>query len=150
MCEKTGPQLPASPEILYRHVTTSCFEEGQPTSQAFLPRRHSDDGCLSVDRASLTSAEQSHLLATRSPPGGFGLQSVGVWGLSLEDVYSVALTAWSDPVPASEGKPANPAHALIEFGDLSEGNRRRLGRAFKVRALARGRLFPLVEQTAAG
>jgi len=146
MCEKSGPQLPASAEVLFRQVPPFSCEEGEPTSLAFTPRKHNDDGCLSVDRSSLTSVEQSFALATKRPPDGFGLQSVGVWGLSLEDVYFCALTAWSDPVPASEGKPANPAHALIEFGSLSEGERRRLGRAFKVRAIARGRLFPSVEQ----
>ena len=146
MCEKTGPQLfpsAESVEVLFRQVSASSCEDGEPTSRAFIPRKHSDDGCLSVDRSSLTSAERSYFLATKLPPDGFGLQSVGAWGLSLEDVYSCALTAWSDPVPASEGKPANPAHALIEFGDMSEGDRRRIGRAFKVRAIARGRLFPL-------
>lgn len=151
MCEKSGEQLTVLEEVLFRQVDPGWLvEDGEPSSQAFYPWRIVDEGCLSADRSSVTSAERSYQLATSPPPDGFGLASCGVWGLSVEDIAASQLTAWADPVQKTDSKPANPAHALVEFGDTPEKKWKNVGRALKVRAIKRGRLFPLVERTAAG
>ncbi|MBK8251750.1 MAG: hypothetical protein IPK82_03670 [Polyangiaceae bacterium] len=143
MCEKAGERLTSQEEVLFRQINPGWLDEdGEPSSQAFYPWRTVDQGCLSADRSSHTSAEQSFLLATALPPLGFGLDSVGVWGLSVAETDDLSLSAWSDPVPASAEKPANAAHALIEFGDLPQKKWKNAGRTLKLRALARGRLHP--------
>ena len=148
MCEKNGDRLDSPQEGLLRQVGPSWLDEdGIPSSQAFYPWRTIDDGCLSVDRSSITSPETSYHLATGEPPAGFGLESVGVWGLRVEEVSALDLSAWSDPVEATAEKPANSAHALVEFGGVAQKKRKSLGRTLKLRALARGRLHPL-SQTA--
>lgn len=145
MCEKTGEKLSLPEELLFRQIYPNWLvEDGLPSSQAFYPWRTVDDGCLSTDRSSLTSAENSYLLATSSPPSGFGLNSVSVWGLSVDDVTANGLSAWSDPVAETAEKPANPAHALIEFGDIPPNKWKHLARLLKARAIKRGCLHPVV------
>lgn len=145
VCEKTGDQLPSSAEILFRQIHPHWLaEEGEPSSQAFFPWREIDEGCLSVDRSSLTSAECSHHLATVSPPDGFGLTSVGVWGFAVDEVVALGISAWSDPVDRSDDKPANPAHSLVEFSDTPKKQWRKVGRELKLKALVRGRLYPQI------
>lgn len=150
MCEKSGEQLTVQEGVLFRQVNPGWLvEDGQPSSQAFHPWRAADEGCLSTDRSSMTSASLSYQLATSPPPDGFGLASCGVWGLSVEEIVACQLTAWADPVEETAGKPANPAHALVEFGDKPKNKWTSVARALKVQAIKRGQLFPLVEQTMA-
>jgi hypothetical protein len=151
MCEKNGARLTVPDEVLFRQVDPGWLvDDGEPSSQAFYPWRAVDEGCLSADRSSMTSADCSYKIATALPPEGFGLASCGVWGLSVEDIAASQLTAWADPVEKTDSKPANPAHALVEFGDTPEKKWKNVGRVLKVRAIKRGRLFPPVEQTTAG
>ena len=61
MCEKSGEQIsPETVETLFRHVNPSWLDNGQPSSQAFYPFGEKDDGCLSVDRGSLTCAAAAY------------------------------------------------------------------------------------------
>jgi hypothetical protein len=143
VCEKTGELLASSGELLFRQIYPSWLDEdGEPSSQAFFPWRPIDDGCLSVDRESMASAEDSHHLSTAAPPDGFGLNSVGVWGFAIEEVVSLGLEAWSDPVTKTRERPANPAHSLVEFAGAPQKKWRKLGRELKLKALARGKLHP--------
>lgn len=155
MCLKSGGEL-APPhcdasELLLRNVSPVCFaDDGHPSSQAFLPRRRTDhhpgdEGCLSVDRGSQASPASSHALFTSEKPRGFAASSAGVWAVSIGEVVAQRLTAWGDPVPASpqSDTPANPAHAVIDFGGVSESGQRKQARTLKARALERGRLHPL-------
>ncbi|MFT3765159.1 MAG: hypothetical protein QM820_06535 [Minicystis sp.] len=143
MCEKAGPQIEDVTVVLLRQVYPSWLtEDGEPSSQAFYPWRDIDQGCLSVDHGGLTTAESAHALFTTLPPDGFGMASVGVWGLSVAEVVEVGVSAWCDPVPAADGKPANPAHALVEFEGKNDKARKAAGRVLKVKAIARGRLHP--------
>lgn len=146
MCNKIGPQLTAPRALLLRHVYPKWLEEdGEPSSQAFYPWRDIDDGCLSVDQRSLTTEEESYRLFTLPPPDGFGQPSVGIWGIEVEEIAAEGLTAWCDPVEACGGKPANPAHALVEFGAKPKNSWKALGRKFKLKARARGKLYPRLE-----
>ncbi|MGK4005337.1 hypothetical protein WMF31_22095 [Sorangium sp. So ce1036] len=90
----------------------------------------------------MTTPEKAHVLFTTQPPKGFGVVSAGVWGLSLEEVTAAGVSTWSDPVEATENKPANPAHALVEFEGKSDKAKQKIGRALKLKAIARGRLHP--------
>ena len=130
-------------ELLLRQVTPSCLtDEGEPSSQAFFPWRDIDEGCLSVDQHKLTTASESFVLFTTPRPTGFGLDSEGVWGLSLAEIHAQALTARQDALDATKETPANPAHAVVEFGTEQKKKWRSIGRTLKVRALQRGRLHP--------
>ena len=143
MCTKSGPQLINSTSLFLRQVDPDWFDhEGEPSSQAFHPWRDIDDGCLSVDQNDITSPADAYTLLTTPPPGGFGMQSGGVWGLSAPEITSAQLTAWEDPIAAQGNKPANPAHALIEFGTLSQKAMKKVGRTLKLKAIARRRLHP--------
>lgn len=143
MCDKKGPEIKGVQVVLLRHVyPTWLDEEGEPSSQAFYPWRDVDHDCLSVDRGDMTTPEKAHVLFTTQPPEGFGVASVGVWGLSLEEVTEAGVSTWSDPVEATENKPANPAHALVEFEGNSVNAKKKIGRALKVKAIVRGRLHP--------
>ena len=144
MCEKTGNQLADVTELLLRQVRSQWLEdEGQPSSQAFWPFRDNDECCLSTDRGSMTTAEASHQLFTSPQPAGFGDYSAGVWGLLVSEVESAGTSAWEDPVPAGGTRPANPCHAVVEFGDGNQKQHRKVGKQLKVFACARGKLHPL-------
>lgn len=142
MCAKAGPRIPRSSEVLLRQVNPSWLDGDEPSSQSFYPWRDLDEECLSVDRGSLTSAADAHRLFTAPSPTGFGMASMGVWGVSVEEVEDAGLSSWDDKLSAIPPKPANPAHALIEFAPLSKKQQKALGRRLKVLAIARGRLHP--------
>jgi hypothetical protein len=88
VCEKKGAQITqAHDDLLLRHVYPSWLDdEGQPSSQAFYPWREVDEGCLSVNRATVTTPEDSFLLFTGERPEGFGGTSAGVWAIALGEV----------------------------------------------------------------
>jgi hypothetical protein len=143
MCTKNGPQITTDEKLLLRQVLTKWFDEdGLPTTQAFWPWRNIDDGCLSVDRSTLTTAENAFKLFTSPEPDGFNRESGGVWSMSMSDVQADDLSLWADPVAAKDNEPANPSHALMDFEKYTKKQRESLGRIFKVKSLARGRLFP--------
>ncbi len=142
MCEKNGVRISNSDELLFRQVYPNWLEDnGQPSSQAFYPWRDVDDGCLSVDRATVTTANAAFLLFTTPKPDGFETASAGVWGLKVCEL-ELLMSAWEDPIDATSDTPANPAHAIVEFGQLEKKQWKRLGRMLKGRALERGRIFP--------
>lgn len=144
MCTNDGATIESPIDlVLYRHVQPNWLtDEGEPSSQAFWPWREIDNGCLSVDRGNMATAAESHNLRTASKPTGFGVESAGVWGLSIGEVASVGLKSCADPVEKNGDQPANPAHAVIEFGDLVRKKREKIGRQFKGKAIDRGRLHP--------
>jgi hypothetical protein len=130
-------------ELLLRQVYPAWLEEdGEPSSQAFYPWRDVDDGCLSVDQRSLNAEDVAFSLFTAPRPVGFGQPSAGVWGLLVEEVTTAGVTAWADPVMATESTPPNLAHALVEFAEKPRSKWKSIGRMLKLRARARGRLHP--------
>jgi hypothetical protein len=145
MCEKRGLRLSDQDEVLLRNVRPyHVDEEGRPSIQAFRPRQK-DDGCLSIDRESMVAPATSFALQTDPRPDGFGGVSVGVWGVSLSEVEHFDVTGWADPVDARDDCPANPAHAVIDFGTADRATTSRL---LWEAAIRRRRMHPCEDQSA--
>jgi hypothetical protein len=148
MCSGKGPQLGDEDEVLLRQIDPQWFKDGgKLSSQSFDPFRKPDENCLSTDRASLATPAESLMLFNTPRPAGFGGSSVDVYGVSVAEVHHVGLTAWEHPVLADSESPANPAHASIEFGEVSGSRRRALGKQLLLFAEKRGSLFCPVEQS---
>ena len=132
-------RLPLGPEegVLYRQVHPKLLKDGQPTSVNFRPTDQ-DEGKWSVDRSSVVSAEQSHTAYLER-----GLESIGVWGVSVDEVESTGRQAWADPIapdPAA-GEPGNEAHSFVDFEQLERKECEKVASLLKRAALARGRLY---------
>jgi hypothetical protein len=129
-------ELTEQGEILFRQVHPQFFTAGRISSQAFeAPRSH--EGMLSVDRESLTAAKDSFALFTE----GFGLSSACVCGVSVGEVNQHELHAYSDPVPATDDLPANPAHAIVDMSALGKKKMKKIAGRLAQIARARGILF---------
>lgn len=115
--------------LLLRQVHPSFFPDGEVSSQAFMPFPK-DDGKLSVDDGDQSTAEASHRYFTTT----LGFESVGVWAVIGAEVASIELAYRSDPVSG------NPAHAIIDFGTLTEKASRKLAKKLKKFAAERGSL----------
>lgn len=125
--------------ILLRQAHPAFVENDQLTSQAFFPFPK-DKNKLSVDDADLTTAEAAFEHYTKV----LQLESAGTWGVSCKEVTSTGLQYNSDPLIGNpdEGIVANPAHALIDFGDRDEKECRKLAKKLKALAITRQRLHP--------
>ena len=124
-------------EVLFRQVHPKQMDGDIPGSGAFKPSTN-DEGRMSVDRSSITSPEGSFTLHTESK----GLQSQGVWGVSVGEFESKDVVCHADPIAESDHDPANPAHALANFGQQTKSAIRKTALALKEFALTRGRFHP--------
>ena len=129
--------LDAPAEILFRHVHPNLFDGDEPASSAFVPNE-SDRGQLSVDRSSLTTAQESYELYI-----GNGLLSAGVYGVTVGEFGAHGLSCRPDPLDAEEGRKANPAHALVDYSLLGTNQRKKVGKRLKATAVSRGVLHKL-------
>lgn len=128
-------------EELFRHVPLRHIENDLPSPKAFQPREK-DQGLLSVNRSTLTTACDSHMLFTTSKPDGFSGESTGDWAVTVEEVIGCSLTWRSAPIAADliARTPANPAHAVVDFtGTVDKLD---TARRLRERAVARGRRYP--------
>jgi hypothetical protein len=123
-------------EVMFRQVHPDFIQQGEPSSCRFRPQSN-DEGKLSVDRESLTTASRSHALYTST-----GKLSAAVYGLSVGEFGNHDVTVHPDPTEATETHPANEAHALADFGKHSPSKQKTIGKRLKRDALARGRLHP--------
>lgn len=128
--------LDDSDEVLFRQVHPSFIDGGQPSSQTFTPTPK-DEGKLSVDRSSLTSAAASHALFV-----GDGNTSDAVYGVSVGEFGAEALTCVSDPLQASATQSANIAHAYADYTPHSSNAQKTKAKRLKIKAIARGKLHP--------
>lgn len=116
-------------ELLHRQVHPNHLNEGRPTRIAFAPNSN-DDGKLSVDRGSVTTAEASYLSYLERE-----LLSAGTWSVTLSEVHKTSLRAFEDPLPD------NPAHAVIDFGEFGKNRWKQASKALADFAIARGPSF---------
>jgi hypothetical protein len=123
-------------ELLLRQIHPNSYANGIPASDRFRPSGK-DEGMLSVDRGSMTSAARSHGLYTSR-----GLKSAAVFGVTLCEFQSQGLNGIEDPIPATDQEPDNPFHALMDFNGISEAQRKLLSKRLCAFAIARGRLHP--------
>jgi hypothetical protein len=113
--------------ILFRQVHPNFFPNGKLSSQAFVPFPK-DEGKLSVYDGDLVSAAESFVHYTEQ----LQFESVGVWGVANAEVGVTGLTSTPDPLPDS------PAHALVDFGNASDKECRKLAKKLKAFANSRG------------
>jgi hypothetical protein len=125
-------------ELLFRQVNPNWIREGRVSSQAFRPMPK-DGGLLSVDRASMTTAEASHRLFTEE----LRLASAGVWAITVAECAAQDLPVLEDPIAVSPQTTANPAHAVVSFASVSsKGQIEAKGQKLARCANERGRLYP--------
>jgi hypothetical protein len=122
-------------ELLYRQVHPAFIDDGLPTSPAFkvFPK---DEGYLSTSRSAMTSAAGSFELHI----GAKGLQSAGVWAVSVHECQLENRAAFHDPEP---GPPQDPVHSLVDHVGLNEKQLGAIARRFKAKAIARGICHPV-------
>ncbi len=120
-------------EILHRQVHPTFVHGGRVTSQAWMPTPK-DDGLLSVSRSSVRSAIDSFHHHTRV----LGLPSCGVWGVSVAECGALGLAAAADPLT----KPvADHAHAVVDFRNVNEHQRKVKAKQLAVAARERGCIY---------
>lgn len=115
---------------LLRQVHPQFLSDGELTSQAFFPFPK-DDGKLSVydsDQITVEEAFRHYTLVLKNA-------SHSVWGIACIEVSAIGLTSEADP------KPNFPSHAVVNFGQRSEKECRKLAKKLKMFALQRGCLF---------
>jgi hypothetical protein len=138
--DRPNPPLDDPSELLFRQVHPSWMRDGRPSSMAFVPSRK-DDYELSVSLESLTTPEGAY----RHHGEALELKTAGTWAVSVADVHEELLLAYPDPIPASDGGVPSPAHAIIDFVPVASNNQREAkGTHLARKAVARGRLYPLV------
>ena len=107
-----------------------------PSSQSFMPTSK-DDNKLSVDRSALTTAKDSYALYS-----GNGFESAAVYGLTVGEFRGQDIPCIGDPLDASDGQAANPAHALADYEAHAPSRQKKKAERLKQKALVRGRLYP--------
>ena len=139
----TAVHLDDNDEILFRQIHPSFIQDGEvssqpfaPTSQAFAPTPK-DDGFLSVDRSSMTSASDSHRLFTSN-----GHSSSAVYGVTVGEFSAEEIPCIAAPIKASETQAANDAHALANYNPHTPNQQKNKAKRLKQKAIARGRLHP--------
>lgn len=139
---RTDKALGLDEPLLYRQVhPVGHVDEGRVTRLVFRPPPD-HDGCVSVDRSSKATLQQSFELFELA----FKVESYGTLGVEVHECHSAAqkhgvpVEVREDPI--RERNFVNDAHAVV---DLSKGKRKALERIAKeLRALAasRGWLYP--------
>ncbi|MFI5297922.1 MAG: hypothetical protein ACHREM_07465 [Polyangiales bacterium] len=131
-------------EFLFRQVHPTFVRDGRPSSQAFRPTPK-DEGKLSVARGALTTAEDAYTLHTQRR----GLASAGSWAVTVGECREQALVAVEDPIESSADAVVDPAHALVDFAQVSKSQAEAKGARLARHAHDRGRLHPPIEPSGA-
>lgn len=131
-----APVAEEAPEMLFRQIHPDLLQDGVIASSTFLPKTN-DEGKLSVDRSSMTTAKASFDLYT-----GNGLASVAVCGVTVGEFGKEGLRCHPDPIPATATLKANPAHAYADFNGVGTSQRRKMAQRLRTVAARRGILHP--------
>lgn len=125
-----APEPLTANEDLFRQVHPAFIHSGRVSSTAFRPTPK-DQGKLSVSRASRTNPKNAYRLHVQVR----GLRSTGVWAITVSECREVDLNVFPDELED------DPAHAVIDFGDLSHGQAEKKAKKLAARARARGCLY---------
>jgi hypothetical protein len=123
-------------EMLFRQVHPNFVRDGRPSSQAFRPTKK-DEGKLSVARGSMTSAEN----AFRHHAERLQLPSAGTWGVLVGECIGLQLQTFPDPTSAPPEPFADPAHAFVDFRELSNNQAEARGAKLARQAAMRDCLY---------
>ena len=115
-----------SDTLLYRMISPSWMQDGNPTTPTFKPTRK-DNGRLSVYDGDQISPQDAY-----EHYASLGNKAVGVLAVTVAECESLDLTVTPDPLPGF------PAHALIDFTALSGNRIKRAARQLNKSATARG------------
>jgi len=133
-----GDKLMNEGEFLFRQIHPGSLQDGEPASDRFRPSEL-DKHMLSVDRSSLTSAEDAHALYTST-----GRKSAAVFGVSVGEFEAESISCVEDPIKKTEVEPANPAHALADYSALSISKQKLVAKRLKRQAVERGCLYSAI------
>lgn len=122
-------------EVLFRQIHPSSIHDGEPSSDRFRPSQR-DSNRLSVDRSSLTSAEDAHRLYTSS-----GRKSAAVYGLTVGEFKAETIPCKEAPILNHARLPDNSAHSLADYSAHEKRGQKILALRLKQLAIARGCLF---------
>jgi hypothetical protein len=128
--------LDSTEEVLFRQIHPTQYDNSHPASGQFAPSLK-DEGKLSVDRSSITTADASHALFT-----GNGFDSAAVYGVSVGEFSAESLPCYPDPLKAEGTLAANPAHAYADFQSVSTSQGKKIAKRLRNAAVKRGRLHP--------
>lgn len=123
-------------ELLFRQIHPNFYDKSHPGSPQFAPTPK-DEGKLSVDRQSITTAAAAHALFTDN-----GFESAAVYGLTVGEFGAESLPCHPDPLPADAKLAANPAHAYADFTGFAANQRKNIAKRLRNVAVKRGRLHP--------
>jgi hypothetical protein len=130
----TSDALDDEDEILFRQIHPNFFEDGHVASSSFAPTAK-DEGKLSVDRSSLTTASGAFALYT-----GDGHQSAAVFGIIVGEFGAENLPCHPDPIEATETQAANPAHAYAKYSTFTASQGKKIAKRLRNKAVKRGLL----------
>lgn len=133
-------ELTDSDEVLFRQIHPRFLDKGEPASDRFMPQPN-DNGFMSVDRESLTSAADSFALYVRS-----GRSSAAVFGISVGEFGAESIGCKSDPIRSADGEADNPAHALADYTTQEPKSHKNISKRLKRKAMGRGQLHPTPEE----
>jgi hypothetical protein len=128
-----GDTIPVCDEVLLRQIHPASFNNGEPGSDRFRPSEL-DEYMLSVDRSSLTSAEDAHALFVQQ-----GRLSAAVFGVSVRELFERDIPCLEDPI--EEGEFPNPAHTVGDFSVVNPARHKLISKHLKRKAIARGCMF---------
>lgn len=115
--------------ILIRQVHPNFVQEGRVTSQAFRPTPKDAGKLLTYDGDQIdVQASWQHYTED------LGFDSVGAFGLMVQEVESLELTVTPDPEPF-------PEHVLIDFSKFERKQIEKKGKKLKAVAVARDWLY---------
>jgi hypothetical protein len=118
--------------LLYRQVHPAWVQDTRVSSQAFKPSKKDEDK-LSVSDGTKTSPLDSYNRFVN-----LKFKSSGVWAVSTLEVENAGLSAFSEPVTTPE---PDPAHAYIDFTDLTNSQQQKAADKLAASARARGCVF---------
>lgn len=132
----TRVRLTAADELLYRLVHPGFVHDGRVSSQALRPTPK-DEHLLSVDRSQLSTPQQSYDRFVKS-----GFEAAGIVAVTVGECDEQSLSVLSDPLPPCGERPANPAHALVDFREKPSNRARdKAGKCLARKARERGWLL---------